>query len=148
MSIDQEINQSKFNNEHQKVMLNIIYSSNWISERHKNIFDQEEITSQQYNILRILRGAKKPMSTLQIRGRMIDKMSDTSRIVDRLVKKEFVKKSASAVDKRLVDIFITKKGELLLEKLDGNDDLLGGFCKTLSANDAKTLNQLLDKLRG
>ena len=148
MSIDQEINQSKFNNEHQKVMLNIIYSSNWISEHLKNIFDQEEITSQQFNILRILRGAKKPMSTLQIRGRMIDKMSDTSRIVDRLVKKGFVKKSASEVDKRLVDIFITKKGELLLEKLDGNDDLLGGFCKTLSSADAKTLNQLLDKLRG
>ena len=148
MDINKAINQSKFESEHQKVMLNIIYSANWINEQLKATFDTEEITSQQFNILRILRGANVPISTLQIRDRMIDKMSDTSRIVDRLVKKEFVKKIACVSDKRLVDISITKKGLQLLEKLDHNNTLIGGFCKTLSISDSKTLNSLLDKLRG
>jgi DNA-binding MarR family transcriptional regulator len=148
MSINSDINQTKFDNEHVKVMLNIIYSSNWITEKLKGTFDIEDITSQQYNILRILRGAHKPLSTLQLRSRMLDKMSDTSRIVDRLVIKNLVKKIASVTDKRLVDISITNKGLTLLKKLDGNENLSGGVCKTLSETDAKALNVLLDKMRG
>jgi DNA-binding MarR family transcriptional regulator len=148
MSIEKDINQSKFDNEYVKVMLNIIYSSNWITEKLKTTFHKEGITSQQYNILRILRGAHKPLSTLELRGRMIDKMSDTSRIVDRLVKKDFVKKSGSVLDKRLVDVSIRPKGLALLKKLDGNETLLGGFCKTLTAAEAKTVSLLLDKMRG
>jgi DNA-binding MarR family transcriptional regulator len=148
MSINSDINQSKFDNEHIKVMLNIVYSSNWITEKLKAVFDKEDFTSQQYNILRILRGAQKPLSTLQLRSRMLDKMSDTSRIVDRLVKKEFVKKIPSITDKRLVDISITKKGLALLKKLDGNETLDGGICKSLSVADAKALSILLDKMRG
>jgi DNA-binding MarR family transcriptional regulator len=148
MSINSDINQSKFDNEHVKVMLNIIYSSNWITEKLKATFDTEDITMQQYNILRILRGAHKPLSTLQLRSRMLDKMSDTSRIVDRLVIKDLVKKIASVTDKRLVDISITNKGLTLLKKLDGNETLGGGVCKMLSESDAKALNVLLDKMRG
>lgn len=148
MDINKAINQSKFDSEHEKVMLNIIYSANWTNEQLKATFDKEDITPQQYNILRILRGAKVPISTLQIRARMIDKMSDTSRIVDRLLKKQFVKKVPCLSDKRLVDISITKKGLHLLEKLDNNNTIAGDFCKTLSINDAITLNTLLDKLRG
>jgi DNA-binding MarR family transcriptional regulator len=148
MSINSDINQSSFNNEHVKVMLNIMYSSNWITEKLKAVFEKEDITSQQYNILRILRGAKKPLSTLQLRSRMLDKMSDTSRIVDRLLKKDLVKKIASELDKRLVDISITKKGLNLLDKLDKMDSLDGGICKALSIEDAKAINLLLDKMRG
>ena len=148
MSIETEINQSKFENEYVKVMLNIIYSSNWVSEKLKATFLQEGITSQQYNILRILRGANKPLSTLELRSRMLDKMSDTSRIVDRLVKKDFVKKTGSLLDKRLVDISIKQKGLLLLKKLDANEIVLGEFCKNLSVAEAKTVSLLLDKMRG
>jgi DNA-binding MarR family transcriptional regulator len=88
MSIDKEINQQKFRNEYQKSEINLIYTYNWMNEQMKCIFDKFDITSQQFNILRILRGAGEPLSTLQIRQRMLDKMSDTSRIVDRLIKKE------------------------------------------------------------
>ena len=102
MSIDKDINQTKFRNEKQKVIINIIYTSNWINEKIKTVLDKEDITSQQFNILRILRGAHKPISTLQIRQRMIDKMSDTSRIVDRLVVKKLVKKIVCISDKRKV----------------------------------------------
>ena len=148
MRIETEINQSKFENEHVKVMLNIMYSSNWISEKLHTTFKKEGITSQQYNILRILRGADKPLSTLELRSRMLDKMSDTSRIVDRLVKKDFVKKTGSLLDKRLVDISIKQKGLLLLKKLDANEIVLGEFCKNLSVAEAKTVSLLLDKMRG
>src|SRR6187399_562326 len=110
MSIDKEINQRRFLNEHQKSSINLIYTYNWVTERMKAIFDKYDITPQQFNILRILRGAGEPLSTLQIRQRMLDRMSDTSRIVDRLVKKGLVKKSICKLDRRLVDVVITDKG--------------------------------------
>ncbi len=92
MSIEKDIQQSKFRNEYHKTVVNLIFTYNWITEKTKQFFEKGDITSQQYNILRILRGAGKPLSTLQIRQRMLDKMSDTSRICDRLVKKELVQK--------------------------------------------------------
>ena len=79
MSIEKDIQQQTFRNEYQKAAVNIIFSAGWLNERLKNFFEPEDITPQQYNILRILRGSQQPMSTLQIRERMLDKMSDTSR---------------------------------------------------------------------
>jgi DNA-binding MarR family transcriptional regulator len=147
MGLEQDINQKIFSSEIQKAMLNIIYTSNWLQGQSKVIFDTENITNQQYNILRILRGAKSPLSTLQIRERMLDKMSDTSRIVDRLLLKKLVVKCPCPSDKRLVDISITTEGMALLERLDKNPAIDGGFCNSLTAAEAQTLNQLLDKLR-
>jgi len=79
MSIEKEIIQSRFRNEYHKGLVNFIFTSSWVEEKLKNIFETESITNQQYNILRILRGAGQPVSTLQIRQRMLDKMSDTSK---------------------------------------------------------------------
>jgi DNA-binding MarR family transcriptional regulator len=117
-------------------------------EQVKNVLAKEGITHQQYNILRILRGsAPEPLSTLQIRERMLDKMSDTSRIVDRLVTKELVKKETCPSDKRLVDVTITDKGQKLLKKLDTTADKIDDIMSTLSDNEAETLSDLLDKIR-
>jgi DNA-binding MarR family transcriptional regulator len=110
MGIEKDIQQQAFRNEHQKAAVNIIFSASWLNEKIKLFFSAEDITSQQYNILRILRGTQKPMSTLQIRERMLDKMSDTSRIVERLLKKGLVEKKVCPADKRLVDVNISKKG--------------------------------------
>ncbi|MEQ1554408.1 MAG: MarR family transcriptional regulator [Ferruginibacter sp.] len=148
MSLEKDINQAKFSNEHHKVMINIIFTANWVNEKLKPIFDKENITQQQYNILRILRGAKEPISTLQIRERMLDKMSDTSRIVDRLIVKELAKKKVCSTDKRLVDVSISAKGIKLLQKLDGSQQLMEDSVKAISKKDAKMINDLLDKLRG
>ena len=147
MSLEKDIQQPKFRNEFQKTAINIIYTYNWISEKNKLFFDKADITSQQFNILRILRGAGKPMSTLQIRQRMLDKMSDTSRIVDRLVKKALVKKVVCKSDRRLVDVSISEKGLALLEKLDGYNDEMDAALGSITEEEAKTLNHLLDKLR-
>jgi Transcriptional regulators len=147
MSIEKDIQQSKFRNEYQKTVVNIIYTYNWVTEKTKQIFERGDITSQQYNILRILRGAGKPLSTLQIRQRMLDKMSDTSRIVDRLVKKDLVQKVICKTDRRLVDVTITEQGMALLDKLDGYNDEMDALLGNITEDEAKMLNQLLDKIR-
>jgi DNA-binding MarR family transcriptional regulator len=147
MALEDDIKQSKFRNEFQKAGINIIYTFNWMSERMKNLFEVHGLTLQQFNILRILRGAGQPLSTLQIRQRMLDKMSDTSRIVDRLVIKGFVKKEICKSDKRLVDVSITDKGKKILAKLDNHQDEMDGMLNNLTETEAKTINILLDKIR-
>ena len=147
MGIEKDIQQQLFRNEYQKATVNIIFSANWLQEKIKNFLDTEDITPQQYNILRILRGHKEPLSTLQIRERMLDKMSDTSRIVERLQKKSLVEKKTCPTDKRLVDVVISKKGLTLLEKLDRKNSELDQMLHNLSAEEAQTLNGLLDKMR-
>ena len=94
-----------------------------------------------------MRGSGTPISTLQIRDRMLDKMSDTSRIVDRLIIKGFAKKVVCKKDKRLVDITISAKGLKVLAQLDTQDDKMHDILKALSEKEAKSLNKLLDKIR-
>ncbi|HXD77506.1 MAG TPA: family 10 glycosylhydrolase, partial [Puia sp.] len=147
MALRHEINQRKFRNEYQKARINILYTSNWLAEKIGIVFDAWNITARQFNILRILRGEGKPLSTLQIRQRMLDKMSDTSRIVDRLVRKGLVKKSPNTEDRRLVDIVITAKGRQLLEKMDPLESEFDKMMVHLSEQEAAMLNRLLDKLR-
>ncbi|MEO7768379.1 MAG: MarR family transcriptional regulator [Ferruginibacter sp.] len=147
MSIDKDINQRSFKSEHQRAIINLIFTYNWTTEQLKEIFDKEGLTMQQFNILRILRGNIKPLSTLQIRERMLDKMSDTSRIVDRLIIKGLAKKIICKADKRMVDVSITEKGKKVLEKIDLQEDVMQDIASALSEKEAKTLNNLLDKIR-
>jgi MarR family transcriptional regulator, 2-MHQ and catechol-resistance regulon repressor len=148
MGIDQDILQSKFRNEHQKASVNLLYTYGWVMEQTKELFASEDITPQQFNILRILRGSfPQPLSTLQIRERMLDKMSDTSRIVDRLINKGLVKKGTCKTDRRLVDVIITDKGKKMLERLDKRQDELDNIIGNLSEKEAGILSELLDKIR-
>ena len=147
MGIEKDIQQQSFRNGYQKASVNIIFSANWLNEKIKGLLDAEDITLQQYNILRILRGNQKPMSTLQIRDRMLDKMSDTSRIVERILKKGWVEKKICPADKRLVDVIISKKGLALLERLDKRNAELDNILSGLTQEEAQTLNGLLDKMR-
>ena len=147
MALENEINQRKFRSEYQKAILNILYTNNWLAEKINIVFDEWDITPRQFNILRILRGEGKPLSTLQIRQRMLDKMCDTSSIVDRLVKKGMVRKTPNAEDRRLVDIVITPRGKKLLEKIDPLENEMDKMVTNLSEKEAVTLNFLLDKLR-
>ena len=148
MGIDKEIQQAKFRNPRQKAGINLIYTLGWIRERTKSIFEAEDITPQQFNILRILRGSfPQPLSTLQIRERMLEKMSDASRIVDRLITKDLVKKVTCKNDRRLVDVIITENGKNLLERLDSRQDEIDGVLGNLSEKDANILSDLLDKIR-
>jgi MarR family 2-MHQ and catechol resistance regulon transcriptional repressor len=148
MGIEKDIQQVHFVSDKQKALVNLLYTYGWVIEKIKNYLSKDDITHQQYNILRILRGSlPKPLSTLQIRERMLDRMSDTSRIVDRLVIKGLVKKSTSSKDKRLVDVVITEKGQKLLKKIDAEVDQVDAIVGNLSDQEAKLLSDLLDKLR-
>jgi DNA-binding MarR family transcriptional regulator len=147
MSLEKDIQQEVFRNNYQKATVNIIYTANWLNEHIKNYLFEDEVTPQQYNILRILRGSKKPLSTLQIRARMLDKMSDTSRIVDRLILKGWAEKTICRADKRLVDVVITDNGLDLLKKLDQKDQLIDNTLAKLNEKEVELLNVLLDKIR-
>ena len=147
MSLEQDINQPTFRTNYQKAIINIIYSSNWLQERVKNYVEPFKITVQQYNILRILRGSKTPLTTFVIRARMLDKMSDCSRLVQRLIAKDLVAKTANKKDKRLVDVSISTKGLHLLEALDKNIETLDDMLGNLTIEEANTLNTLLDRMR-
>jgi DNA-binding MarR family transcriptional regulator len=148
MEIGSEIRQRKFRNEYHKATINLVFTANWMSEQLKGFFEPYDLTPQQFNILRILRGSGAPLSTLQIRERMVDRMSDTSRIVDRLLKKQLVEKKTSQSDKRLVDVTISNKGLDLLAAIDQKQEALDGLVAGLTEEEAASLNKLLDKLRG
>jgi DNA-binding MarR family transcriptional regulator len=147
MKLEDEINQKKFRSETQKLIINMLYTSNWLEGKMKIFFDEAELTPQQYNVLRILRGSKDSLSTNQIRERMLDKMSDASRIVDRLILKNLATKKTDSSDKRLVQVEITKKGLKLLESLDPRILEMEEGMTGLTKAESVSMNILLDKMR-
>ena len=148
MRIEDEIQQPNFDDEKHKAAVNLMYTNNWIVGRIKSSLKPHEVTLQQYNVLRILRGSHpKPISTASIRGRMLDKMSDASRIVDRLVKKDLVKRSTCSGDKRLVDVLISESGLHLLTQIDQDTNEMTELMGNLTEKEAILLNGILDKIR-
>jgi DNA-binding MarR family transcriptional regulator len=127
--------------------INLLYTANWLNEQIGKMLSEEGVTQQQYNILRILRGSTTPLSTLKIRERMLDKMSDTSRIVDRLIAKELVVKNTCEKDKRLVDITLSPKGLDLVDQLDQYNERIDALLKGINESEAQMMNQILDKIR-
>lgn len=147
MTIEEGIKQIRFKHNYHKLAINLMYTTNLMESFLKDLYKREDLTLQQYNILRILRGSKpQPLSTMQIRERMMDKMSDTSRIVDRLLLKKLVTKKVSADDQRLVEVRITEKGITLLKKLDNVEDEIAKFLGNLSDKEAGKISDLLDKI--
>lgn len=148
MRIEEEIHQKNFRNEHQKATINLIYTHNWLTTRHKRFLAEHDVTPQQFNVLRILRGQYPgSISTSAIRERMLDRSSDASRIVERIHKQGLVEKKTSATDKRLVDVKISSKGLKLLEKLDQQTEQMDQILGNLTTEEAMELNRLLDKAR-
>ncbi len=146
--IEDEIRQKRsFTSLHEKALVNIMYTHGWVIERMRLFFKSYGITIKQYNILRILKGADEPLSTSQIRLRMLDKMSDTTRLIDRMVTKGWVKKSVSKTDRRLVDIMITDKGLDLLDEIKGIESQAEEIFGNLSIEEVQKLSDLLDKVR-
>ena len=148
MDIEKEI-QSRFENEYQKVVVNVVYTYGWVTGFLRERLAKHDVTLQQYNILRILRGQHpKPATINLLKERMLDKMSDASRIVERLIQKDMVSRSVNQKDRRAVDIYISQKGLDVLKKLDPIITPDGILKQNLTATEAKQLNSLLDKLRG
>lgn len=148
MKIEDEIKQQKFKTPHQKAVINLIYTTSWMQGKQKDIFATFNLTVQQFNILRILRG-QHPNSTsaTEIKVRMLDKNSDVSRLLDRLLAKKVISKRVSPNDKRAADVNLTEEGLELLKAIDKKQNQIDNVL-TLTDEEALMLSDLLDKSRG
>ena len=149
MKLEDEIKQIKFRNENHKLAVNIIFSNNWLISMQSELFNGFGITPNQFNILRILRGQYPNPATINLlKERMMDKMCDASRLVERLRIKGFVKRELSPDDRRRVDVIITDTGLNLLSEIDKFNSQYDNIFQNLSDEETKLLNELLDKMRG
>ncbi|GAB1857996.1 MarR family transcriptional regulator [Flavobacteriaceae bacterium MHTCC 0001] len=142
--LSKDIN-SKFINNRVKALLNIIYTANWITSHQNEFFKTYGISPQQYNILRILKGADAPLNVQTIKDRMLERSPNATRLMDKLCAKNYIERCSSEHDRRVVKIAITDEGKAFLASIpdDFNKDLL----KNLSEDEAGQLSDLLDKMR-
>lgn len=139
----------EFRNDFHLVRLSVFLTESWLMDSVRKFFDEFDITAQQYNIMRIVEASEIPLSILQIRERMLEKMCDASRLIDRLILKELVIKKVSNIDKRLVEVYLTPKGLDLLSYIKGKVGALEKPIRNnISEQEAATLCSLLRKMRG
>lgn len=149
MRLEDEIHQSKFSNEYHKLSVNLIFTGSWMNSRNIQFFKKYNISLQQYNVLRILRGQyPNPVTVNLLIERMLDKMSNASRLVDKLCEKKYAERKTSRSDRRRVDVVISDKGLQLLKTIDTDIQAMENELKTITKQEAQVLNDLLDKLRG
>jgi DNA-binding MarR family transcriptional regulator len=149
MGIEEDIKSTNFEDNYHKAVINLSYTYGWITNLSRPKFEQYNLTQQQFNILRILRGQyPKPATVNLLKERMIDKMSDASRIVDRLVQKGLVSRCTNNKDRRAVDIRISDEGLEILSKMDKEFKTSDMLKDNLTLEEAGQLSELLDKMRG
>ena len=142
--LGKEIN-SKFPNEKVKALLNIKYTAGWLDQIGNELLKPRNISEQQYNILRILRGAGKEISVTEVKERMIQKSPNATRLMDKLCDKKLIERIRCENDRRVVYVKISKKGLELIKKINMSDFDI--YLNRLTESEAKTLNDLLDKIR-
>ena len=148
MGLEQDIKQEKFATEHEKAVVNILFTGSWLYSVNLTRLKPHGITPEQFNVLRILRGsAPKPMMLAEITSRMIDRNSNATRLVEKLRQKGFLKREICENNRRQVDIYITDKGLNVLKKIDQESEAWIATLKTISKAEAQELNRILDKLR-
>ncbi len=145
MKID-EVVKARFKNEHHKALVNIRYTSNWLSYKQNVQLQAFGLSLPQFNIMRILRGANEMLSVSEIKERMIEKSPNTSRLIDKLLSKELLQRVRCEKDRRVVYLQISQKGLDLLQQVDVYFDDVN-LDKSLTTDEAKQLNDLLDKVR-
>lgn len=142
--ISKDIN-TTFKNNKVKALLNLIYTANWINSKQNDFFKPFGISPQQYNILRILRGAAEAIAVQTIKDRMLERAPNATRLMDKLCSKNLINRVPCPGDRRVVHIEITKDGLSLLKKID--KDFKEDILQNLTENEAVTLSDLLDKIR-
>lgn len=149
MKIDEEIQTTKFEDNYHKLTINLNYTYGWLSNLTREKFEKYNLTTQQFNILRILRGQYPNPATINLlKERMVDKMSDASRIVDRLLQKGMVSRCTNKADRRAVDIRINDAGLEVLAQMDIDFKAKDFLATNLTVEEAGLLSDLLDKMRG
>ncbi|MEN2401531.1 MarR family transcriptional regulator [Flavobacterium sp. MC2016-06] len=149
MTIEEVIKSTVKMDNSKKVILNIMYTQNVILDHFHEILKQYDLSGEQYNVLRILRGQKgKPANMCVIQERMLAKTSNTTRLVDKLLLKDFVTRNVCPGNRRKIEVLITQKGLDTLKELDPKVDAHERtFAKNLTTEEIELLNQLLEKYR-
>jgi len=148
-TLEEAIKQSVFKNNVRKALINIIYTANWIRDKHSPIFKEYGILQQHYNVLRIVKGRKgEAVSPGQILKVMIDKGRDLTRLVDKLVKKGYLERSICSKNRRKVDIHITSEGIRITDEIEQRLSQISEDIFDLTEEEAHHLNHILDKMRG
>ena len=142
--ISKDIN-TTFKNNKVKALLNLIYTANWINSKQNAFFKDFGISPQQYNILRILRGASEAISVQTIKDRMLERAPNATRLMDKMCSKKLINRVPCPGDRRVVHIEITEDGLQLLKKID--KDFKEDILENLTDNEAIILSDLLDKIR-
>ncbi|MCH1535020.1 MAG: MarR family transcriptional regulator [Schleiferiaceae bacterium] len=147
MNLEQEIKQKAFRSEQSKLIVNLIYTYNQLKGRIATVLKNEGVTMQQYNVLRIVNGSgEEGITTSEIRERMLDKMSDASRMVDRLETMQLVEKQRDRDDRRVLHVFLTEKGQSLVYRLM-EQETIDQLASGVNEESAQQLNELLDAFR-
>lgn len=149
MKIEEAIKQGRFGSNFHKAVVNLIYTSNWLRDAHTDLFRKYGILSQHFNALRIIKGRHpKPVSAGEIKDVLLDKASDVTRLLDKLVTQGYVKRQLCEYNRRKMDITLTPRGLQLLEELEGPlNAFYEELATRLSAEEALLLSDLLDKIR-
>lgn len=148
MEIEKAIHQKKFANERERVIVNILYTSSWLSNLQMGVFKEYDLSMPQYNVMRILKGQyPKPATVNMIMERMIDKSSNVSRIVEKLRTKGLVLRTECPLDRRQVDVMLTQSGIDLLAECTKELSDIQTITDKLDDAENKELNRLLNKIR-
>jgi len=145
-TIDEEI-ETTFQNDKHRFVTNMIYTSNWIQNTFNTIMSEYGLSVQQYNILRILRGAGEWVAMSSIKRKMIDKSPHTTRLVDKLLDKKLVQRKRSEEDRRVVYVKITKAALELMVEMDAKSDQQMTMLTNITDEEAKLASTIIDKLR-
>lgn len=147
--IEEAIQQREFKDPYNKLMVNLLYTHSYLVSSQSQLFKPHGISPEQYNVLRILKGMKgEPTTVSSIQDRMLNRMSNASRLVEKLKLKGFLRREECPTDRRQVDILITEKGLDLLKELQAQVDVFNKKLMKLNLNEVNQLSELLDKLRG
>jgi len=148
MSLEKDILFSDYRSDHQKTLINIFNTYYYLVDKMNDKFKRYEVTRQQFNVLRILRCHQPRFASVNlIKANMIDKMSDVSRIVERLRIKGLVLRQSAEKDRRAVEVIITPKGLKLLDIIDPEIDKFGQLLSNLTQEETVLLNKMLDRIR-
>jgi len=148
MKLEKAIKQDKFSSPYQKLIVNLAYTNSYVTSLLADTLKPFDLSMQQFNVLRILRGQHpKPVSVNNITERMIDRMSNASRLVEKLRKKGLVDRSVCEHDRRQVDVFITEAGLETLSQLDEGMPEVWDKFKHLDPKNVSKFNDFLDQLR-
>lgn len=149
MRIEDEIHQKEFTDDYRRLLVNLLFTNNWVNQQVMPFFKHLGLTLQQHNVLAILRGQHpEPVCFGDIQNRMVDRNSNVTRLIDKLIEKGFATRDICQANRRMIEVRLTEKGMKKLQEVDDRFPELLEHFHNLSQEEALLVSNKLDKLRG